>query len=235
MYNFAALLMGAAIGSVTSLWFRQKFADTIEMAKKQGTMFLTLFSMLGILAKADGAVTQAEEAVVDDYMKNGLGLDRDNRQLAHAIFRGAKNSNVPFEKHAQKFYSALEEIKQEELLGVIELLLRVASAGGKYSAKKDKMILSAVRIFRIDNDMYEEMKTLHFPNFIDTKKHYAVLKCEPTDSIAKIKARYRRLAADYHPDKIQSKELPDDFMKFANKKFQEIQAAYQTIRKERGF
>jgi DnaJ like chaperone protein len=97
------------------------------------------------------------------------------------------------------------------------------------------MISSAVRIFRIDNDIYEQMKRDYFPNFVDTEKHYALLGCEPTDSAGQIKAKYRKLAADYHPDKIQSKGLPEGFIKFANQKFQEIQAAYQTIKKERGF
>jgi len=235
MYNLAAILMGALIGSVISLWVGNKMADTIDTAKKQSTMFLTLFSMLGKLAKADGVVTPSEIAVVDDYMKDGLQLDTNNRKLAVAIFNKAKNSEEPFEKYAQKFYLALKDIKQEELLGVIELLLRVASASGKYSAKKEKMISSAVRIFRIDNDLYEEMKRHYFPKFVDTEKHYALLGCEPTDTVAQIKTKYRKLAADYHPDKIESKGLPNGFIKFANQKFQEIQAAYQTIKKERGF
>lgn len=235
MYNLAAILLGAIIGSVLSLWFSHKMADTIDTAKKQGTMFLTLFSMLGKLAKEDGVVTPSEIAVVDDYIKHGLRLDTNNRKLAVAIFNKAKNSEEPFEKYAQEFYSALKEVKQEELLGVIELLLRVASANGKYSAKKDKMILSAVRIFRLDNDLYEEIKRHYFPTFVDTEKHYALLGCQPTDSVAQIKAKYRKLATDYHPDKIESKGLPEGFMKFANQKFQEIQAAYQIIKKERGF
>jgi len=39
---------------------------------------------------------------------------------------------------------------------------------------------------------------------------------------------------EYHPDKIISKGLPDEFVKLAHDKFREIQEAYEYIRKERG-
>jgi DnaJ like chaperone protein len=40
---------------------------------------------------------------------------------------------------------------------------------------------------------------------------------------------------EYHPDKIEAKGLPEEFIKFANDKFAEIQEAYDHIRKKRGF
>lgn len=42
------------------------------------------------------------------------------------------------------------------------------------------------------------------------------------------------MASDFHPDKIIAKGLPEEFVKFANDKFKEIQEAYEAIKKERG-
>jgi DnaJ like chaperone protein len=65
-------------------------------------------------------------------------------------------------------------------------------------------------------------------------KYYAVLGCTSGDTNEQIKKQYRKLVSEYHPDKIISKGLPDEFIKFANDKFNEIQEAYEAVKKERG-
>lgn len=62
---------------------------------------------------------------------------------------------------------------------------------------------------------------------------YKTLQCSVTDSDESIKRKYKRLAKDYHPDMIQGKGLPEDFVKFATKRFQEIQEAYEKILEDR--
>ncbi|WP_198931298.1 DnaJ domain-containing protein [Helicobacter pylori] len=44
---------------------------------------------------------------------------------------------------------------------------------------------------------------------------------------------YRKLASEYHPDKIQSKDLPEAFIIFATEKFKEISHAHEMIVKSR--
>jgi DnaJ like chaperone protein len=62
-----------------------------------------------------------------------------------------------------------------------------------------------------------------------------VLNCDENSSNEEIKKQYRKLAIEYHPDKIESKGLPEEFVKFATDKFKEIQEAYDAVKKERGF
>ena len=45
---------------------------------------------------------------------------------------------------------------------------------------------------------------------------------------------YRKLVREYHPDKMQAKGVPEDFMKIAHEKMAEINQAYDEICKERG-
>ncbi len=61
------------------------------------------------------------------------------------------------------------------------------------------------------------------------EKCYEILKCSPEDSMDTIKKAYRKLASEYHPDKIQSKGLPEAFVIFANEKFKEISHAYEAM------
>jgi DnaJ-domain-containing protein 1 len=65
-------------------------------------------------------------------------------------------------------------------------------------------------------------------------KHYAILGCAKSDSNDQIKKQYRKLVFKYHPDKIESKELPEERIKFASDKFCKIQEAYDAVKRERG-
>jgi len=56
---------------------------------------------------------------------------------------------------------------------------------------------------------------------------YAVLELEPGAAQAEIKAAYRRLAAQYHPDKVQ--HLGRDIQALADRRFKEIQRAYEEL------
>lgn len=64
---------------------------------------------------------------------------------------------------------------------------------------------------------------------------YRVLNCSRSSSDEEIKKSYRELIARYHPDRFVGMNLDDDFVKLASQKFQEIQSAYEEIRKARGF
>jgi DnaJ like chaperone protein len=61
------------------------------------------------------------------------------------------------------------------------------------------------------------------------------LNCTPESSNQEIKSSYKKLVKGFHPDRIVSKGLPEEFTEFATKRFREIQGAYEKIRKERNF
>ena len=67
------------------------------------------------------------------------------------------------------------------------------------------------------------------------EEYYSILECTISDSNDVIKNNYRKLVKDFHPDMISGKDLPKPFIEFANKKFNEIQTAYEYIKKERNF
>ncbi len=48
-----------------------------------------------------------------------------------------------------------------------------------------------------------------------------------------LKQAYRRLMSEYHPDKLIAQGVPESMIKLATEKAQEIQAAYETLRKAR--
>ena len=49
-----------------------------------------------------------------------------------------------------------------------------------------------------------------------------------------LKRAYRKLMSENHPDKLIAQGVPEDMVKLATERSQEIQAAYEMIRKNRG-
>jgi len=60
------------------------------------------------------------------------------------------------------------------------------------------------------------------------KNPYEVLGIKQTASLEEIKSAYRRLANQYHPDKVT--HLGEEFKQLAEVKFKEIQEAYQDLK-----
>jgi len=63
----------------------------------------------------------------------------------------------------------------------------------------------------------------------DSADPYAVLGVDATASEAEVKKAYRKLVSKYHPDKVA--HLGDEFKVLADRRFKEIQQAYQRIMK----
>ena len=61
---------------------------------------------------------------------------------------------------------------------------------------------------------------------------YKILEISSTATDAEVKKAYRNMAKKYHPDKIQTEDAA--LKKGAQEKFQQVQAAYEMIQKERG-
>jgi DnaJ like chaperone protein len=58
---------------------------------------------------------------------------------------------------------------------------------------------------------------------------YALLECPPGVSNDELKRAYRQKCNVYHPDKLNSKELPPEFTLFAVDQMQKINNAYEVI------
>ncbi len=203
---------------------------TLTAEEAQFTFFIATFSMLAKLAKADGRVSKDEIDSINKFMLEDLSLDPQSRMVAMNIFNAAMNSPESFEDFAAQFYGQF--YAQPQLLELmIDILLRVSVADGQMSAGEENLILSAVRIFNFSDDAYQMLKSRYVQAF---EKYYAILQSSKHDSDEHIKKQYRRLAMEYHPDRIISKGLPEEFNRLAHDKFREIQEAYEIVRKKRG-
>jgi len=177
----------------------------------------------------DGRISEEEIDSIRAVMVKDLNLDIQGQNIAIRIFNAAIQSPEPFNEFAAQFFKQFQTQPQFLEL-MIDILFRVSVADGQMGQQEEMLILEAARIFRFHPDAYQRIKSRYVDDF---QKYYAILNSEKTDSNEQIKKQYRKLVFEYHPDKIISKGLPEEFTKFANEKFREIQEAYEKIRKER--
>lgn len=227
-------IAGAAFGHTfdrSERHYSEEMAQLSSNEETQLTFFVAAFSMLAKLSKADGSITKEEINSVENFMVSDLNLSSESRKVAINIFQTAVYSPESFQDFAFQFYSKFS-YQPQILEFMIDILLRVSVSDGALSKSEEDLILSAVKIFNFTGAEYKKIKSKHVK---DVDKYYAVLGIEKDDSNEQIKKQHRKLALEYHPDTIASKGLPEEFNKFAHDKFREIQEAYESIKKERGF
>ena len=226
----AGAALGHAFDSGDQSHYTAKRTRLSAGEEAQFTFFIAAFSMLAKLTRADGRVSKEEIDAVENFMVYDLSLDPESRRFATNIFNAAIESHENFNDFAEQFYRKFR-FQYQMLDLLIDILLRVSAADGMLSPNEEKLILSAVRIFNFSDEKYRKLQSRYIQGF---EKYYAILGCDRNDSNENIKKQYRKLVSDYHPDKIASKGLPEEFTKFANDKFREIREAYEVIKRERG-
>jgi len=196
----------------------------------QAAYFISLFSILGKMSKIDGLVTKDEIAVVQSFISS-LPMDNEEKQFARQIFNEAKNSQYSIEDFASQLYQLI--YKQPALVvSFFNLLFQLAAADSKLHPAEETALKSIKTIFRLSDRQYDNIKAVYFK---ELDKYYKILGCTPESSNEEIKSNYKKLVKDFHPDKIISKGLPEEFVDFAESRFREIQESYEKIEKIRNF
>lgn len=234
--------LGGPLGAITGAVFGHAFdsspgeskpsqrADLSNIEETQLAFFVSTFSMLAKLATADGKVKPEEVDTINVFARHDLGLPAESREVAFRIFQTAIDSPARFEDFARQFHERF--YNQPQLMEMmIDILLRVGVADGALDVAEEAMILRAAQIFNMDSTRFSQLRA-RYGAVQDTA--YEVLGCNKEDPDAIIKKRYRALVQEYHPDKIASKGLPEEFNQLAHDRFREIQKAYDTIKEQRG-
>ncbi len=196
----------------------------------QAAYFISMFSILGKLSKIDGAVSAAEIAVVEKFI-HSLPITVQEKQFAKQVFREAKDSPFSIDDFAAQLKQYLGR-QPSVLLSFFDILFQVAAADGNLHPDEEAALKKIKNIFNISELQYNSIKSRYFN---ETNRYYKLLHCTPDCTVEEVKSNYKNLAKDFHPDTIISKGLPEEFVNFATQRFQEIQEAYEKIRKERNF
>ena len=254
-------MLGSSLGSrIGTQLFRQSgrtggqsgwFSGWGSSASAGPAFMDNLFSMLGRLAAADGYVSPQEEQLFQSVVVNELHItDPSSVASALAIFRKAASGSTPMGVYARQAAEAFRS-RPQLLEMMLIIMVRVSAAGGSLHPEEDRLMREAAATFGFRPGAYESLKMRYgagtgpgssgygpsgaASGSQSLKSAYAALGIPENATESEIRKAYRKKASEYHPDKIAAKGLPKDFTELANKKFQEIQEAWDSIRKTRGF
>ena len=176
------------------------------------------------------SMCEDEINAVRSFMRDKLRLDPTAHQFAISVFNEAKDDRTPFEDYARQFGQVFQAEPQLRMM-FFEMLFTVALADGVLHPAEEKILRAAPALLGLHGDIFETVKR----QFVsDLSHHYAMLGLEDGAEMSEVKKAYRKLVSEYHPDKVISKGLPEDFIKFAEGKFREINEAYEAIQKAKG-
>jgi DnaJ like chaperone protein len=239
-FGTAGFLFGGPLGAIAGAALGHHLVDKDEnqiyeedirqVEQAQAAYFISMFSILGKLAKVDGAINREEIAVVEGFIST-LRIPEEEKQFARRIFNEAKDSPYSIADFAEQLYR-MNSRQPTVLISFMDLLFKLAAADGKLNKDESAALLNIREVFHISEQQYNNLRACYFK---DTDRYYKILNCTPANSEQEIKANYKKLVKDFHPDTVISKGLPEEFVQFATVRFQEIQDAYEKIRKERSF
>ena len=178
------------------------------------------------MAKADGVVSPLEV----EAFKRVFRAAPDEASNVKSIFNLAKQDVAGYESYADEIAALLKDNKKL-LQDVLEGLLHVATADGVLHPKEDQFLGDVAARFGFSASEFRFFRA----RFVkDNCNPYDVLRLSPGATNEEIKAQYRKLVTDNHPDKLMGRGVPREFVDIATRKLAAINAAYDTIAKERG-
>jgi DnaJ like chaperone protein len=208
----------------------------------QSAFFAASFSVMGHLCKADGRISEYEIELARSVMDR-MALNSEQRRVAMNLFRRGKEPNFPLD-------SVLAQMREEcrrrpMLLGMfVEIQLSAALADGALTAQEDEALRYICARLGILPQVYERLARMAGAarggagpgpggRDLSLDDAYAMLGVPSTAGEAEVKRAYRRLLSQHHPDKLAAQGLPEEMMRIANEKTQEIRRAYERIQAAR--
>lgn len=251
-------MLGGPIGALIGIGFGHNFDKGLgnmrwdekfqlgQQERVQAVFFSTTFSVMGHIAKADGRVSPEEIKMAQAVMTH-MGLSADVRESAKRLFNEGKSDNFPLDDVLDQFKKELH--RRSTLLQMfLEIQLQAAYADGVLDPAEEKLLHHICNRLGIPlhqlNRLEEMLKagfgqgsyksTASTEKSLNLSDAYHILGSNKSATDAEVKKTYRRLMSQHHPDKLVSKGLPEELIKDATEKTQQIKDAYEMIKKSRG-
>lgn len=178
------------------------------------------------LAKCDGPVSRVEI----DAFRRSFAIPEQSVQEVGRLFDNARESAAGYESYAAQLGQAFSDNR-----GILEQVLaglyQVARADGPVNGAEAEFLARVAHGFGLDMDTAQRAGRgmMGQPG----EDPYAVLGIDRRASNEDVRARWMTLMRENHPDSLASRGVPPAMVAKASDRVARINAAYDTIKRER--
>lgn len=222
-FTFGGGIFGGIIGYAIGSLLEKKVKKEYVGNEQQGDFMMGLLILTAAVMKADGKVMKSELNFVKDFLAKNFGME--NLQNRLDILRQLLDKNIDVYQTCEKIRTAFPYATKLQLL---HYLFGIASADNDCTKVEKDLVERIANLIGLSQADYKSIEAMYFQV---TDSAYVILQIERNATDAEVKKAYKRMCIKYHPDKVAN--LGEDAQKAANAKFQEINNAYEQIKKER--
>ena len=182
------------------------------------------------MAKADGTVTRDE---VTAFRRIFTFPDGEEEHAAH-VFNLARQDVAGFDAYARKiarlFNPEGKQIcadDQSLLVDILETLFQIALADGTYHPGEDAFLAHVADVFGLDDRCFTIVRSRLVEGA--PRDPYDVLGLPRDAPKTAARKAWRDLVRNTHPDVLQSRGIPPEAMKLAERRLQLINEAWREI------
>jgi DnaJ like chaperone protein len=191
---------------------------------QSGDFKVSLLVLSAAVMKSDQKILKSELDFVKQFLVTQFGVNEAEQQLL------ALREIIKQEYDVHAVSSQIRQFMEYSgRLQLLHFLFGIALADGATHPEEVKMIERISIGLGISKPDLESIKAMFIK---DTTSAYKIMEITPDASDEEVKKAYRKMALKYHPDRVST--MGEDVQKAAKVKFQEMQAAYEQIKKERG-
>lgn len=202
---------------------------------QRNSFLFSLLVLASYIMKADGRVMHSEMELVRNFLRRNFGeiAVREGEEILLRLFERQKQMGEAAFKNIIRESCAeiAQHMDYSQRLQLLNFLVLIAQADGTMPQSEiDALHFVAASLGISAEDLNSMLNLSSGGNSLEAA--YKVLGIAPSATDDEVKAAYRRMALKHHPDRVAT--LGDDVRKAAEKKFQEINTAKETIYKARG-
>ena len=224
--------IGEALAALTSGESLSTVFEKLRQRPERTVAFTIAVIALGAkMAKADGLVTKGEVAAFREVFH----ISAEDAPQAARVFNLARQDIAGYEEYARRIGAMLgpdgagDETPLHDLL---EGLFHIAVADGEYHPLEDAFLGRVSEIFGFDEREFIRIRAQFVPEA--EADPYDVLGVTPDMPMTDIRAAWRALVRDTHPDRMMARGVPEEAIKLAEKRLIAVNRAWERITEQGG-
>ncbi|MER0238258.1 DnaJ family molecular chaperone [Fulvimarina sp. MAC8] len=185
---------------------------------------VAIIALSAKMAKADGIVTMEEVEAFQEILE----IPPEETRNVFRLYDIAKQDTAGYEHYARRLREFCSGGSDEcpLMTDVLDGLFHIAKADGLIHERELEFLADVARIFGLSEKSFERMKLRHVEGPNDP---YAVLGIDPDSTKQETRKRYLSLVRENHPDQLQARGVPEEFLFIASERMKAINTAYEQI------